>query len=176
MLEQINELLNRIKLSNNLARKEAIFELAMILEKNAVPGQSWSETDFVPPIPVILLNIKQQQEVVDKLVDIIKSGIQDPSIYWALGKAPVKLGLRPFLNLIQQYGLSFDDETRWQILRALDLYLTGPIYAPEDWRRKELASFPNMLSLIENWIKTSTDDRIGDVIKRLRAKILKLIE
>lgn len=175
MNENLTNLFNRITSPDKEASKEAIFELAMLLEKNAVKGQSWSEKDFVPPLQIVELDEKQQRQIVEKIVELIASGLNEPSLYWALGKARVDIALKPFLNVVRQFGSSFDGETQWQAIVALDNYLTGPVYPASDWRRQELKAFPELLSLVENWHKTSVDERVINAIKHLRVEILELL-
>lgn len=176
MNEHLTNLFNRITSPDKEVSKEAIVELAMLLEKNSV--KNWSQKgDFVPPYRFVKLDKKQQRQIVEKIVELIASGLNEPSLYWALGKARADIALKPFLNVVRQFGSSFDGETQWQAICALDNYLgAGPVvYPASDWRRQELKAFPELLSLVENWNKTSVDERVSKMMKHLRVNILELL-
>lgn len=174
MNDYVGQLFKQIESRDQMARRNAIVELAMMLEKNTVIGRTSSAKDFVPPIKEISLDKQEQQEIVNNITHFLNRDLQEPSLIWALGKAHVEMGLKPLLKYVNQCGSVFDEEVQRQTVSVLNNYLSGPVYEISDWRRREIELYPNLFDLVDKWSTVTLDEGLKDLIKRLCMKILQL--
>ncbi len=174
MNNYIGQLLERIKSADKNQRDDAIVEMATILEKNSVQGEITSKKDIEPLYPDVSLDVHERRNIVQKIAELIEAGLREPSMYWILSKSSADVALKPLLHLIRRFGDTYDDSTRWQVLVALDNYLTGPNIAPSDWRKDELQKMPGLLSLLEKWHNSTDDTSMKEIASQLITRVQEL--
>jgi hypothetical protein len=105
-----------------IANSEAILQLALILERSTFTISS--DSTYILNLPPHLLNIilmpDDQREIIDDISQRILSGASNRSqLFWVIGKAP-RVALVPLITLLEAHSQTFDEETAWQALIALE--------------------------------------------------------
>jgi len=126
MAEVLSNLLDRITSREDEIRQEAVFQLALLLERSQ-EGVSSEDSYYVsnlPPELLIRLDEQQQAEVVRVLSNAIvleKTG--RASLFWLIGKVSPPIGITSLLGLIVTNWKNYDEETIYQALIAIENYM-----------------------------------------------------
>lgn len=101
---------------------ETIIQLALILERSTFTISN--ESSYILYLPSqlldIILTLDDQREIVDAISRRIQAGASNRSeLFWVIGKAP-RVALVPLVSLLKAHSQTFDEETAWQALIALE--------------------------------------------------------
>jgi hypothetical protein len=126
MHDAIRELL-RQSASNSISDAlNAIFQLAILLEKNTFQDTNSEhyQENLRPELISILLDPDDQREIVKTFAQlIILDQDKRPSLFWALGKAHPVVAVGEVLDLIHDFGEEFDPKACYQAMIALENHL-----------------------------------------------------
>jgi hypothetical protein len=106
-------------------QSEAVFQLAMLLEKSSRPSNEAGFYDSVlsPDLHDLILGKKQQKEIIAKFRSIKEVQRVLPDLIWAIGKATPEAGVPLLLELLRKHADLLTPEVAYQAVIALDNYL-----------------------------------------------------
>jgi hypothetical protein len=106
-------------------QSEAVFQLAMLLEKSTRPSNEagFYESVLSPDLHDLVLDKKQQKETIAKFRSIKELQRVLPAFVWAIGKAMPEAGVPLFLEVLRKHADLLTVEAAYQAVIALDNYL-----------------------------------------------------
>ena len=123
----LNELFTRLQSADFDRRENALFQLALMLQRaNHVRyDASAMGGDSLPrELTRIRLSPKEQRLVVDKLSLLVASQHESrPTAFWTLGEVAATTGWEPSLALLDSCGAQLNAESAYQACRALQRWL-----------------------------------------------------
>lgn len=104
---------------------DAVFQLAMLLERNTRPSNEagFYESVLSADLLKITLDKSQQQEILAKLLSTNKIQRVLPSLLWAIGKALPEAGMPLLLDLVHQHPNLLTGEAAYQAAIAFENFL-----------------------------------------------------
>jgi hypothetical protein len=111
--------------SSSEEQSEAVFQLAMLLEKSTRPSNEvgFYESVLSPDLHNLVLDKKQQKEIIAKLRSIKELEGVLPALIWAIGKAMPEAGVPLFLEVLRKHADLLTAEAAYQAVIVLDNYL-----------------------------------------------------
>ncbi len=125
----MNKIIAELLTQTSVTNSPAILQLVLILERHNYTsdnnGGGLYEADLSPQMLELTLTADEQIEIVDAISQQIASGFGTRSeLFWVLGKAPT-VALVPLIGLLEAHAQTFDEETAYQALIALDNCLSS---------------------------------------------------
>jgi hypothetical protein len=172
MIPALEKLLKDVSSSSAEAQAEAIFQLAMLLEKNTRPSDEagFYESILPPGLLSLTLDTDKQREVLTRLRPSLQSAEASPSIIWALGKASPEAGTPFLLAFLGERSRSLSDEVAYQAVIVLENFLAVdaegklPPAIAREFREKNPASFLTEKS-------RSADTRLAEQARKVLQRI-----
>lgn len=108
------------------AQREAVLQIAMLLEKHSAVADkpSFYEGIMPPPIRQIALYKNDERELLAGLGGLLESDRRIPDILWALGKSNDPDAFSIVVKFLRKSCDDLDAEFAWQALAALENFLT----------------------------------------------------
>jgi len=120
-------LLDGVKSDTLEDQSEAVFQIAMLLEKNTRPCDElgFYETVLSQELLNLKLSKSSQKRIVQQFSKIENLQRILPSVFWALGKALPEVGAPLLIELVQKYEKELTSEAAYQALISLENFLDG---------------------------------------------------
>jgi len=145
MRKELEDLVGNLKALEDAKRMEAQLQVAMLLERHFIRVLTIAKTgldnrddksissqivpyDYGPDLPPELLSLElsddEAKEIVGRMFQLLASSEANPSLIWALGKVPARIGLEPILGIMTTYSDKLDDLSACQAVYVLENYLS----------------------------------------------------
>jgi hypothetical protein len=180
MQQAIEQLMESVESTNGDAENPDILNLGLLLEMNSYSGnRSDLEKGSLLPASLqnVLLSKNEQTEIVSRLARLIQNSnnAKRKHFFWVFSKASPQVAFMPLVRIITELYISFDPETSYQALSALDHHIF------QDHDEMMLANHSHELknsAILEFLVLMNTpvvNQRIGS-IERIANKIRSAIE
>jgi hypothetical protein len=121
----VEDILEQATSSDPIIQREAVLQLALLLEKHSIRPDSKNNYEMLlpPEVNSLVLAEKDLDSIVTFLGKLIMSEKMIPDMIWALGKCTTQTSLKYLLKFFDEQCNNMDQSTMWQVLIAIDNFL-----------------------------------------------------
>lgn len=172
----ILDLIKQADSSDREEQREAILQIAMLLEKhsNAADTSNFYEGIMPAHVSSLVLTEDDRQQVITELGKLIESDNFSPSLLWALGKAKRIEALLLLLTFLNRNCQSLEQEATWQTLSAIENLLILKEDEQIDKRAADLLQAHDLNNCLTSLVNSGDAD-IKVIAQRILSKITSIV-
>jgi hypothetical protein len=175
----IRDLLCKTQSNDFQKSNSAVTDLAFLLEMNS-SNLDYEEKIFryEPYLSETLRAIELDFDERKAIVDFMKTSIlnrskHSSSMFWAISKSRVELGLEPLLEIIEKSSINFTCTELYQLIRALDSLILFREPSSIDKEVRDRIKKANLLQYMQDLIR----DKFADIdLSKLELEARELLE
>lgn len=175
MDRSLSALIRGASSSSTEEQARAVFQVAMLLEKNTRPSDENGFYETVLPSDVLGLDLDEdaQAEILGELVKIPYSPDVASSVFWAIGKSSPRVGAPILLRLFDEHPEMLDDHhSAYQAMIALENCLDHDRDEGKDAARQVEKTFRNpSVARFLRHASSSSEEKLAEVASRLLRRL-----